>query len=394
MPLAGTERRVNILHVSYTYSHLAETGGPAVKVRAIAEGLAKRGHAVGVLTVSYGRRELEQRFMGGVEVEYLRPWFRYRTFTIAPGVVPFCMRRLRRFDIVHVYGLYELLGPIVGIFCQRRGIPYVLEPTGMGRPAGRSLGKKRLYNALLGRRLVGKAARVIATSEIEQEALLQDGVPEDRLILRRNGVDVSQFDPPPARGRFRARAGIGQNEKVVLFLGRMAPVKNLDMLIEAFASLPGKGERLVLVGPDEGDGYVDHLKLLAGRLALDGKVHFIGPLYGQEKIEALADADTLVLPSHSESFGMAALEAMACGKPVVITEGCGIAPYVKDRAGLVVRREKTAIAEGIRTVFEHPDLASRFGRQGKTIAAQLSWDEPVSQMESLYGQLAARSRAA
>jgi len=394
VPMAGTKRRVNILQVSYTYAHFVETGGPAVKVQAIAEGLAKRGHAVGVLTVSYGRRELEQKAMGGVEIEYLRPWFRYRTFTIAPSVVPFCVKRLRGFDVVHVYGLYEMLGPIVGFFCRRRDIPYVLEPIGMGRASGRSLGKKRMYNALFGRGLVGNAALIIATSEREQEELLEDGVPKDRLILRRNGVDVSQFNPPPPQGRFRARAGIGQNEKVVIFLGRMAPIKNLDMLIEAFASFTNNDERLVLVGPDEGDGYVDRLKSLAARLGLDGRVHFAGPLYGQEKIEALADADTLVLPSRSESFGMAALEAMACGKPVVVTEECGIAPYVKGRAGLVVRRETAAIAEGIRTVLEHPELASRFGKEGKTIAAQLSWDEPVSQMERLYGQLTERHRAA
>jgi glycosyltransferase involved in cell wall biosynthesis len=303
------------------------------------------------------------------------------------------MKRLRRFDVVHVYGLYELLGPVVALFCQRRGIPYVLEPIGMGRASGGSLGKKRSYNFLLGRRLVRNAAIIIATSAQEQQALLHDGIPRDRLVLRRNGVDLSQFDPPPPQGRFRARAGIGQEGKVVLFLGRMAPIKNLDMLIEAFASLGNRDERLVFVGPDEGDGYVRHLKELADRLALDGRVHFAGPLYGQEKVEALADADVLVLPSHSESFGMAALEAMACGKPVVVTEECGIAPYVEGRAGLVVRREKTAIAEGIHKVLGDPDMARRFGQEGKTIAAQLSWDEPVAQMENLYSQAVERRRA-
>jgi glycosyltransferase involved in cell wall biosynthesis len=293
-----------------------------------------------------------------------------------------------------VYGLYELLGPVVGFFCRQRGIPYVLEPIGMGRVAGRSLGKKRLYSVLFGRRLVTNAALIIATSEQEQQMLLQDGIPRDRLVLRRNGVDVSQFDPPPPQGRFRARVGIGQNEKVVLFLGRMAPIKNLEMLIEAFASLPNKGGRLVLVGPDEGDGYVPHLKQLAGRQALDGKIHFTGPLYGQDKVEALADADVVVLPSHSESFGMAALEAMACGKPVVVTETSGIASYVKDRAGLVVPREKSAIAQGIRTLLEQPDIARRFGQEGKNVAARLSWDEPITQMESLYNQLVGKPRAA
>ena len=302
---------MNILKVSYAYPPFLEMGGPPVKVQAIAERLTQRGHAVTVLTVNHGRpRRTEVREIRNVEAVYFRPIVRYRTVTINPGMVPFCMQRLREFDVVHIYGLYDLLGPVVGFFCRRWSIPYVLEPLGMYRPIVLSLRKKRLYHTLLGRSLISQAARIIATSEQERQKLLEDGLPPGQIVWRRNGIDLTQFDILPPRGCFRQKWGIQPGQRMILFLGRLRSVKSLDLLLEALAMLPLNTSRVVFAGPERTDGYRRFLEKTAMRLNVDGRVLFTGPLYGEDKLEALVDADVFVLPSHYESFGNAAAEAI------------------------------------------------------------------------------------
>ena len=384
---------MNILKVSYAYPPFLEMGGPPVKVQAIAERLAQREHAVTVLTANYGRpRRTEVREIGGVEVIYLRPIVRYRTLTVNPGVMPFCLQRLREFDVVHIYGLYDLLGPVVGFFCQHWSIPYVLEPLGMYRPVLRSLGKKRLYHTLFGHHLRSHATRIIATSEQERQKLLADGLPPDQIVLRRNGVDLTQFDVLPPRGCFRQKWGVQPGQRMILFLGRLVSIKSLDLLLEAFAMLPLTANRVVLAGPDEADGYRQFLEGTAIRLNLDGMVLFTGPLYGRDKLEALVDADVFVLPSQSESFGNAVAEAMACGTPIIVTDRCGIAPYVKDQAGLVIPHDAEALRDALQRLLTDSSLSERFKAQGPVVAQGLSWDEPVAKMAAIYKELIAKSR--
>ena len=216
---------MKILSVCYAYYPYLEMGGPPAKVRAIAERLKQRRNDVAVLTVDYGPSPLlATDGASDVDVVYLRPVYRYRTFTVAPGVIPYCLKRLREFDVVHIYGLYELLGPAVALFCGRWTIPYLVEPLGMGRPILRNIPLKRVYQAMLGRRLLGRASRIIATSARERTMLEEDGVPSDRISVRRNGVELDQFSQLPAQGAFRRRYRMRPDEKMALFVGRLAPV--------------------------------------------------------------------------------------------------------------------------------------------------------------------------
>src|SRR6266446_5327501 len=103
---------MRVLSVTPAYYPFLEMGGPTVKVRAISEGLVQRGHSVTVLTPWYGKPFKTRRVgLGGVEVRYLRPLARYRATTLNAGVLSFCRNELRTFDAVHIYGLYDLLGP-------------------------------------------------------------------------------------------------------------------------------------------------------------------------------------------------------------------------------------------------------------------------------------------
>ena len=385
---------MRVLKVSNSYYPFMEMGGPSIKVRGIAERLVQRGHIVTVLTVNRGRPGgTLSHDIGGVLVVYLRSLMRYRAVTFNPGLVSYCMRAIRDFDVAHIYGLYDLLGVVVAMFCRRRHIPYVLEPLGMHRPVLRSVRAKRLYHRVLGHALIDGAARVVATSDQERNWLVEDGLREDRIVLRHNGIDLTEFANLPPQGSFRKKWEIKSEEKLTLFLGRLAPIKSLDLLIEAFAGHLSNTGRLVITGPEESDGYGDYLKDLAERRGLTGRVLFTGPLFGRDKLEALVDADVLVLPSHSESFGNAPAEAIACGTPVIVTEGCGIAPLVRDRVGLVVPHDAQSLGESIQRVFSDSGLREGFRRHAPVVARQLSWDGPVAEMEEIYEQVVATSRA-
>jgi len=396
---------MRILKVSQTYAPFYEFGGPPVKVEALANGLAQRGHQVTVLTADWGYEkrlgaETEEvasarspfgwtREASGVKSIYLPTWARFRTVSWNPAVQRYCRARLGQFDVVHVFGLYDLLGPAVAKACARRGIPYVVEPIGMFVPIVRNIRMKRVYHALWGKSMLAGAAAVIATSEQEAEELTKGGMERSKIVLRRNGVAAPR--ELPKRGGFRLKHGLPEDAWVILFLGRLSAKKSPDLLLQAFAQLPGdtggRQLRLVYAGPDE-SGMQERLEKLAGELGLRQRVTFTGAVFGEEKWSAYSDADVFVLPSQHENFGNTAVEAAACGVPVVVTENCGVAPLLAGGPGIVVRHVTSEVARAVKEVLWDGELRNRLAQSGKSVAGRLGWEEPVSQMEQLYGKLA------
>ena len=159
---------MRILNVTETYAPFLEFGGPPVKVRALAEGLARRKHSVNVLTADWGlekrlqsHSEADLQTLGwdrspfgwrhngaGVQSIYLPSWFRYRTLSWNPAVKRYCRARLQNFDLVHIFGVYDLLGPAVAAAARARDIPYVIEPIGMFVPIVRNVWLKRMYHSV------------------------------------------------------------------------------------------------------------------------------------------------------------------------------------------------------------------------------------------------------
>jgi glycosyltransferase involved in cell wall biosynthesis len=398
---------MRILNVTETYAPFLEFGGPPVKVRALSEGLARRGHTVGVLTADWGLEKRMQTQEGkitaerspfgwrrnenGVQAIYLPTWLRYRTVSWNPAVKRYCRARLKNFDVVHIFGLYDLLGPAVAAACRVRNLPYVLEPIGMFVPIVRNLWMKGLYHFAWGRRLLEGASAVIATSDQEAEELVGSGVTRTKITLRRNGVEVPASWPEP--GAFRRAHGISQDAKLILFLGRLSAKKSPDLLVQAFASLPpqvgGKTLQLVFAGPDEGSVKAQ-LDQMASQLGIRTRVQFAGPVFGPGKWAAYRDADVFVLPSQNENFGNTAAEAVAAGTPVIVTEQCGIAPLLAGEAGLVVPHDSAALSEALARVLGEAGVRARLAGGCAKVTSRLGWDEPVREMEMLYARLASQ----
>jgi glycosyltransferase involved in cell wall biosynthesis len=393
---------VRILNVAQTYFPYVAEGGRPAKVRALSRKLAEHGHSVTVLSVNLGISEwlhitcqTKKTALGlqctdnGVVAIYLPTLARYRVLTINPRVIGFCRVHLSQFDLVHFYGLYDLLGPIVSHFCRRKGIPYLIEPMGMYRPIDRSINMKKMWHRTIGGVFWRNAARVIATSELEQDELVEAGVPLAKIAIRHNGIDSDLSATAYPRGRFRSRLGISEDEPVILFLSRLIPRKGADLLIEAFAQASPLSGRLVIAGPEGEPGYRAQLEACARNSGVGARVLFTGPVYDEEKSALLADADIFALPSQYENFANVAAEAIAYGVPVIITPFCGIRSLIDGRAGLVVVPAKDALTVALKRLLHDKSLYARLKEGCREVTSQLNWDHLTEQMEGYYKEVVA-----
>ncbi len=392
---------MRILHVTQAYFPFNARGGPAIKVRSIARALKKQGNEVVVLTADLGfgpdeiaaakSMELRQAWhseVDGFEATYLKTRGHYRNLTVNPAVLGFCRSRIEEFDLVHIYGLYDTLGPAVAHYCHRFRVPYVLEPLGMTLPIDRGFLLKKIWRTVM-KRYLGQASRWIATSEIERQDLRAVGIPDHKVVLRFNGIDRENFSSLPAPGTFRKKLGLASDDKVILFLGRLIPRKGADLLIEALARIGNPQTKLVIAGPDGEGGYIDLLRQKANALGIQHRVLFLGPLYGEAQKEAYVDATVFALPSRYENFGNTAAEAIACGTPVIVSDRCGIAPLIEGRAGLVTAYETQALTQTLTDLLTNFPLYERLKSGCRDVAEKIFWDGLVREMRDLYRQTCA-----
>jgi len=190
----------------------------------------------------------------------------------------------------------------------------------------------------------------------------------------------------PERGLFRQKYGIGSDERVALFVGRINELKGLEPLLQAFAQtrrvLPQA--RLVVVGRD--DGYLKEMLALAGRLGIGDRLVFAGPLYGADCLPALVECDLFcITPTHYEETSLASLSACACGRAVLINDRCGI-PWLEEyAAGRCVAHSVDSIARALTEMLADPVGLERMGRNARRlIEERFFWPGVVEQAETIY----------
>ena len=386
---------MHILFVTQYDPSDLESGGPAYKIRALCKHLALRGHHITAIvpdTMKESSWESEEN-IGILEPTIIRlpVLLQYRATTFSPSIYTAVNREIPKADILHILGIYDLYGPLAAKVARRVNVPYVLEPMGMTIPIVRSLLKKRLYLRMLGHKLIKSASRIVATSSQEIDELQLTGIQSSKIVKRRNGLDLSQFSNLPERGQLRRSLGIHPEETLILYLSRLIPKKNPDLLLHAFKDLGLPKVRLLLVGPAE-PKYLEELLALAESLELCKQVIFSRPLFGIEKLSAFVDADLFVLPSQNENFGNVVAESIAAGTPVVITDQCGIAPYVLDQAGLVVPVDQDSIRDALKRMIRDHALYLKLKAGCHAVAESLSWEEPIDQMVAIYRDLVGASR--
>jgi poly(glycerol-phosphate) alpha-glucosyltransferase len=324
----------------------------------------------------------------GVAVRYLQRAFPRRLFG-ARGLGGALDEAISRCDLVHVHGLWTLPGWSAARRARRAGVPVVISPRGMLDPGSiaQRAWRKRIAYAVVERRNLLGAALLHATSSAEAHAL-RLWAPGSPVVTVPNGVDLPEAETPP--GDARQRLGIPEGAPLLLFLGRIHPIKRLDLLAQAFvrvrAALPDA--RLVIAGPDERG---ERRRVEPHFAAAGQSVHWIGETGDAEKWALLAAADLLVLCSDSESFGMSTLEAMAAGTPVVATRTCPWPDIETAGAGFWVAQEPEAIARAALAILDDDERAAEMGGRGKALArSRYSWGAAASALAARYREIVER----
>ena len=253
---------------------------------------------------------------------------------------------------------------------------------------------KRLYERWIEWPNLRRAASIHFTTVEERDnaAFLSLGVPT---LVAPNGLDSKRFFPAESDRALRDRLGIA-DEPLVLFLGRMNFIKGLDLLIPAFAEvvrcLPSA--RLALVGPDN-DGFGLQVDRWIAEHSLQSRVSRMDRVDPGTAARFYRDADACVLPSYSENFGMSAVEALACGTPVVITDQVNIHRAVAEaNAGHVVPCDASALADAIVALLRDRSAARRMGEAGcRLVAESWSWASVSAGLSAEYRALNRLGRA-
>jgi glycosyltransferase involved in cell wall biosynthesis len=314
-----------------------KVGGVAAAVLDLSRGLARRGHKIDIVVLDDpGAPWLANIGLPGQALGAGLTSYRY-----SPNLLPWLEKHGGDYDRVIVNGIWQYLSFAAWRRYAGSGTPYFVFPHGMLDPWFKETFplkhlKKWLYWPWAEYRVLRDAAAVIFTSE------------EERLLARKSfwlysarekvsplGVETPPTASAEVRDKFFERYPQLRNKRVLLFLGRLHPKKGCDILIDAFAQIADDSVALLLAGPDQVEWQAE-LQQRAEQLKVSTRVIFPGMLQGEMKRAALAAADAFVLPSHQENFGMAVVEALAAGLPVLISNRINIWREIdQDRAGYV-----------------------------------------------------------
>jgi len=300
------------------------------------------------------------------------------------------------YDLVHSH--YWLSGQVGWLTRDRWGVPLVHTAHTLAKVKNAALAegdapepKVRLIGE---QQVVEEANRLVANTAAEAAQLVQlYGADPARVDTIAPGADLQRFRVGD-RAAARAALGIAPHEVVLSFVGRIQPLKAPDVLLRAAAELlrrdPNRALRLLVVGGPSGSGLEQPQALveLAGQLGIAGLVTFLPPQPADALAEVYQASDVVVVPSHSESFGLVALEAQACGTPVVAANVGGLGVAVRDGVtGLLVASHRTQDwADALTTVVDDPGRRQQLAAAAPAHAAQFSWDRTADALLQTYAQ--------
>ncbi len=362
---------MRIAHITSTFPPYS--GGTGNVCYYSARELVRRGHDVHIYTVSMpGVSDLE--VMDGMRVHRLSPMFQLGNAPFLPGLL-----NLDGVDIIHLHYPFIFGSDFIWLVTRLRHIPYVFTYHNdlIGNGMRRILFD--IYLTLSAPLVFATAARLITVSKDHAENCRLAPLFKRRwkdVVEIPNGVDEMAFHPAHDSRKYKKRQNIPETAKVILFVGgldRAHHYKGIDTLLEAFAILAYPEAWLLIIGDgDLRDGFMEKAK----SLSIINHTIFGGQLQHSELPEAIAAADMLVLPSFAESFGMALIEAMACGKPVIASNLPGVRTVVADGTDglLITPGNVSELVTAIQSLLDNPEKSGQMGQAGRQkVLEKYSW---------------------
>jgi glycosyltransferase involved in cell wall biosynthesis len=363
-------------------------GGPSYAVVRYCRALGRHGVRVTVATTNAdGAGVLDVPTDEPTEYEGVDARFfarRGEAFKYSPSLGNWLRRSVGDFDVVHVHAVFSHASLSAGRACRIAGVPYIVRPLGSLNPWSltQQAWRKRMLMWSAAGSLLRNAAGLHFTTEGERE-LATAVVGEFPARVIPLGVDDQYLAA-------RLPASDGGVRRVVA-LARLHRKKNLVSLIRAFhAATAAAGWRLTIAGT--GDvAYTEELRRTADDGPAASRIDFRPWLDGQEKLDLLRSAAVFAVPSFQENFGLGALEAMACGVPVMVTRGVNLAPAIAQAdAGWITGTDDTEVAATLMEIMRDEVGRRRRAANAKKLAGNYTWDSAAAQLDAWYSVLAPR----
>lgn len=386
-PTLTPSRALRVVHVASRVSPEG-TSGVEAAVYYLSRAQAALGHDVRVVPVddpSDARRSRDRGAWHGLRAGQLRAVLRPRPALVAAVLAA-------RPDFVHFHSVHVPDHIGLATVLRGAGIPYCVTTHGGLAPQARQRGRlrKAFFGWLCERRYLHRAAFLHALTADEATAMRWYGL-RVPIVTVPNGFDTAILQParnPWAFGPFGVR---GADERIFLYVGRLDTVtKGLDLLVDALAETRTTGARLAIVGPDWYGQQAALMRRVRMR-ALDDRVRFFGPAFGQHKTDLLAAADVFVHPSRSEGVSLSVLEAAGSGKPCLLTYAADpLGAVARGGGGLTVAPAVPALVEAIETLtgMDRPALAQMGARARAVVEAQFTWSGAAQTLADAYASAA------
>jgi len=386
---------MKILHI--TPSLAPEWGGPPKVIAGIAKALIEKGVETRILTTAEKGKEKRIVMLSDVPIRIVKRGFLSR-FWIAysPSITHVMREEIENCDLVHIHELWHY--PHFAVYKVAKSFkkPFIISIHGELKPwcLNHKAFKKKIYSILIQRKILKEASALHAITE-EEVKNISNFVDNKNVFLIANGINLEDFKNLPHREKFEDLYPELKGKKVILFLGRIHPIKGLDILAKAFSIISEYREnvRLVIAGPDE-NGYESKIKSILKKEGILNNVIFTGMLSGNIKFAALIRADIFIIPSYSEVRSITALEAMICGLPVIITKQCDFPEIGKYKAGMIIEPDINQLVRAFNYLLNNPKLCKEMGENGiRLVKESFTWDKIVNQMINLYEEVIYRSTA-
>ena len=373
-----------------------DSGGMNVYLLQLAKELGSLGITADVFTRFHDPNDPEIVDLGpGSRVIHIKagPWYESKEgiYPLLPefvdNMLSFQRERGLAYDLYHSH--YWLSGEVVSRLNQHVRLPHIasFHTLGEAKMRARAEENESMVRIRSERDTLHRADRIVAVSEHERGNMIDFyEAPGDRIQVIPCGVDMDVFKPMP-RDEARRELGLGDGN-VLLYVGRVQPLKGPELLLESVARL-GLNEELkvLIVGGDvTGDEEVTKVRRLAEELGIDHLVSFEGTVPHRRLVHYYNAADLCVVPSFYESFGLVAAEAMACGTPVVATAVGGLPETVKDglNGSLVRDRNPEVLAEKISLLLNDVRLRGLLASRARESVAALDWPTVAGRVAGLY----------
>jgi D-inositol-3-phosphate glycosyltransferase len=235
------------------------------------------------------------------------------------------------------------------------------------------------------RRLIKQVDRIIAATTEERAQIIRHcGATPGQVQVIPCGVDLQLFEPLD-RQQAREQLGWKQDSPALLFAGRLDPFKGPDLLLRAASMMREKAQVVIVGGKEKDDDEVEQLRQLAADLHITRRVHFLGARPQQEMPLLYSAADVTVIPSCHESFGLAAVESLACSTPVVATRAGGLTTIIRNgETGYLVPRSPGFFAERLDALLRQPELLGKMRQAARPSTLQYSWKRVAEMVRETY----------